>query len=126
MVNKMISFALPLFPVDGGSLVAWCAANVPNFVSALCDSRLKVVISADLTKDQMSAISTYIASLTQNGEATKLALPHNLVGDAKAVFENAVKAVIAGKTWDTLSVAQRTFSMGGTLSMSDYDSLPTS
>jgi hypothetical protein len=124
--NKCISFSLPTFPVARNDLIAWCSSNVTNYVSAICDNRLKIVTSADMTTDQINAVKAYIATLTQNGEATKLALPHNLVSNDKATFENLVKAKIATLTWDALSVAQRTFSMGGTLSNSDYDALPTS
>jgi hypothetical protein len=122
----MQKFALPIVPVDGGSLVSWCQANVSGYVNGHSDSQLSVIKNSAWTSDQITAVKTYIATLTESGEATKLALPHNLTGSAKATFEAAVTAKIATLTWDTMSPAQRTFSMGGTLSNTDYDSLPTS
>ncbi len=125
-MNCTANFALPKFPVDGGSLIAWCASNVTGYVSAIVDAQLKIVTSDMMEKAAVDAVNAYIATLTQQGEATKLALPHNLSGQAKVTFENSVKAVIASKTFDQLTAAQKTFFMGGTLSNSDYDSLPTS
>lgn len=126
-MNNLTPFMLPKFPVESASLTAWCAANVPGYVSCVVDDTcLKVVTSAGLTSVQQGAVKTYLATLTKDGEATKLAAPHCLIGNAKETFENSVKAVIASKSYDQLSVAQKTFFMGGQLSASDYDSLPTS
>lgn len=120
-------FAMPKFPCDWTSLEAWCMANVSNISSAVADdNNLRVVTTVAMTLDQQAAVKTYMGTLTHDGEATKLALPHNLTGQEKVAFENAVKAKIATLTWDSMSVAQRTFSMGGQLSNSDYDILPTS
>jgi hypothetical protein len=127
MTNFIQRFQLPAFPVDGGSLDIWCAANVPGYVSSFSDSSLlKLTTTAALNKTQSAVVLAYLLTLTQNGEATKLALPHNLIGMSKLNFENLVKAKIATLTWDSMSAAQKTFSMGGSLSGSDYDSLPTS
>lgn len=126
-MNSLMRFGLPKFPVESESLKTWCAANVPGYVDCVSDdTSLKVITSSALTLDQQAPIKSHLASLTHDGEATKLQAPHCLMGAAKASFENSVKTVIAGKTWDTLTPAQRTFSMGGSLSASDYDSLPTS
>jgi hypothetical protein len=90
------------------------------------DNNLRVVTTSDLNDSQKNAVKAHLSSLVKETEATKLALPHNRTGSDKESFENAVKAVIAGKTYDQLSVAQKTFFMGGQLSDADYDALPIS
>lgn len=127
MLNFKQSFFLPRFPVDSTSLVAWCAANVPGYVSAIADdNNLRVTTSAELNPAQQAAVKTHLLSLVKETEAAKLELPHNLIGQPRVDFENAVKAVIASKTFDQLSVAQKTFFMGGQLSDEAYDALPIS
>jgi hypothetical protein len=127
-VNSFMSIMrLPNFPVEPESLKAWCAANVTGYISSISDdSSLKIVTTSEMTKDQKGAVMTYLGTLTKNGEAAKLALPHALIGAAKSTFENQVRAVIASKTFDQLSPAQKTFFMGGQLSSNDYDALPIS
>jgi hypothetical protein len=126
-MNVKSFFPLPKFPVDSSSLLVWCGANVPGYVSGVSDdNNLRLVTSAELNPTQQAAVKAHLASLVKETEASKLVLPHNLIGLDRVNFENAAKAVIATKTFDQLSAAQKTLFMGGHLSDADYDSLPIS
>lgn len=122
--NFMMSFDIPSFPVATFDLAAWAKANVSGCVSSLCDNRLKIVSSAALTSDQITAVKTYIASLTHNGEATKLALPHNLIGDPYQAWLSVVQVAAANAV--TPTAAQKLLMMNATLTAAQMDGLPTS
>ena len=124
-----MSFKWLSFLIDVPSFIVWCQANIENF-AGLVSARnyFKIFVSGSYDKAALKTeIEGYLAGLTSGGEATKRALPSRKISTAaQKTFEAAVKAHIATKTWDSMSAAERTFAMGGSLSPSDYDTLTTS
>lgn len=120
------------FPVDLISFMAWIKTTFPSmtFLGFAQRGSLELVFgpsgAAQLTLDQQNTIKAYYASLTQSGEATKLALPSRLTGAAKDAHDALVANMISTKTWDQLSAAQKKVIAGGTLTNDEYDSLPVS
>lgn len=120
------------FLIDLPSLADWLATNYADgFVEIRATSTLAIRFHEPLTSDQIAAIKTHLGTLAGDTEATKRALKSRLRGalgknQERFDFELAVKNFIATKDWSAMSVAERKFSMGGTLTNSEYDTLTTS
>ncbi len=118
------------FPIDLISFQIWLKNQFSGFSGFAQRGSLELVFgpsgAPQLTEDQKTVIKNYYNSLTQSGEAAKLALPSRLSGAAKKAHNDLIGTVISALDFTALSAVQKKFMMGTTLTNDEYDSLPIS
>jgi len=130
----MILFAWLDFLLDLPSLETWLKETYPeSFDYILAGGNLKIAFNEPQEDSVKTAIQAYLDSLTSNGEAAKRALKSRLRGastEAKRQeyrdFEQAVKNFLPTKDITTLSLAEKKFVMGASLTNDEYDTLTSS
>lgn len=120
------------FEVDCKGLCDWAKTNLDIDFEQSTDKWIVFTKEGALTpdgtgeykSDEHKQLKEYYDSLTEAGEAVKLALPSRLQGQARRDWEAAKKAEIATVTdYSTLTEAQKKLWMGLDLTDAEKDGL---
>lgn len=127
-MNRYINLKWRPFKVDMPSFIEWLSTTYGAKYQGMSSNLgfCNVLVSAAFSSDDEAAMRAHFSGLTEGGEAAKLALPSRLDVSAKAARDQLIKSVIAGKTWDTMSTAERKFAMGVSVTNAEYDALAIS
>lgn len=120
------------FPVDIKGIIEWAETNLSLEAESwnsevICfekDGALTPTEDENFRSDEHKQLQEHHDTLTEEGEAAKLALPSRLKGDDLISWTQAKKAEIAAVTdYSTLTEAQKKLWMGLDLTDAEKDAL---